>query len=80
VAPFILIPVEVMIGVLDWHANLLVMLAAWAGYLIFLLSKANFSQDQKLENSPVWTHMYLILLAMQLGFMAVYVFPIPLPH
>jgi 4-hydroxybenzoate polyprenyltransferase len=80
VAPFILIPVEVLMGVLDWHANLLVILAAWAGYLIYLLSKANFSQDQKLENSPVWTHMYLILLAMQLGFMAVYVFPISIPH
>jgi hypothetical protein len=55
-------------------------LVAWACYLIYLLSKADFTKVQKLENSPVWTHMYLILLAMQLGFMVVYVFPIPLPH
>jgi 4-hydroxybenzoate polyprenyltransferase len=80
IVPFLLIPVEVMMGIMDWHANLLVVLVAWACYLIYLLLKSDFSKRQKLENSPVWTHMYLMLLAMQLGFMAVYVFPISLPH
>jgi 4-hydroxybenzoate polyprenyltransferase len=79
VAPFILIPIATYLDILRWQSDILVVLAVWGFYLTYLLSKANFSQDQKLENSPVWTHMYLLLLAMQLGFMAVYVFPIPFP-
>lgn len=82
VAPFVLIPIGALFHILKWETNLLVVLVVWGFYLIFLLSKAKFSQDQKLENSPVWTHMYLLLLAMQLGFMAVYIFPVwfPFPH
>ena len=80
IVPFFLIPAEVILGILDWRANILVALVVWACYLIYLLSKSDFSKQQKMENSPVWTHMYLILLAMQLGFMAVYVFPLPIPH
>lgn len=80
IVPFLLIPAEIAVGVMHLHAYLLLVLAAWAGYLIYLLLKSDFSRQQKMENSPVWTHMYLILLAMQLGFMAVYVFPLPLPY
>jgi len=79
VAPFVLIPVGAEFGILKWQANLLVVLVVWGFYLIYLLSKADFSQGKKMENSPVWTHMYLLLLAMQLGFMVVYVFPVPFP-
>ncbi|MEM4730054.1 MAG: UbiA family prenyltransferase [Thermoplasmata archaeon] len=79
VLPFALIPIATYLDVLRMQANYLVLLLPWAVYLIHLLREARFEQDPHLENSPVWKHMYLMLLAMQLGFMAVFVLPLPWP-
>jgi 4-hydroxybenzoate polyprenyltransferase len=79
VIPFLLIPIAAYLGILKPQAALLAILVVWGFYLIYLLDKSKFEQDTKLENSPVWKHMYLILLALQLGFLVVYVFPIPDP-
>ena len=79
VAPFLLMPIAAYLGILRPQAALLAVLVVWGFYLIYLLDRSKFEQDTKLENSPVWKHMYLILLALQLGFLVVYVFPIPDP-
>ena len=79
VIPFLLIPIAAYFDILKPQAALLAVLVVWGFYLIYLLDKAKFEQDTRLENSPVWKHMYLILLTMQIGFMVVYVFPIPAP-
>jgi 4-hydroxybenzoate polyprenyltransferase len=79
VIPFLIIPVAAYFGVLKPQAALLGGLVVWGFYLIYLLQQSKFEQDSKLENSPVWKHMYLILLALQFGFLAVYIFPIPDP-
>lgn len=79
VIPFAIIPVATYLDLLKMQTNFLVVLVVWALYLIYLLKEARFEQDPYLENSPVWKHMYLMLLAMQLGFMMVYVLPVPWP-
>jgi len=79
VIPFLLIPIAAFLGILKPQAAILAILVVWGTYLIYLLTKAKFEQDARLENSPVWKHMYLILLALQFGFLVVYVFPIPDP-
>jgi 4-hydroxybenzoate polyprenyltransferase len=79
VIPFLIIPIAAYLDILKPQAALLAILVIWAFYLIYLLERSKFEQDTKLENSPVWKHMYLILLALQLGFLIVYVFPIPDP-
>ena len=79
VAPFALIPVATYLELLKMQANYLLLLLPWSFYLIFLLRQARFEQDPHLENSPVWKHMYLLLLMMQLGFLAVFVLPLPWP-
>lgn len=79
VFPFLLIPVAIYFDLLKVAAAWLVVLMGWGFYLIYILDKAKFEQDKRLENSPVWKHMYLMLLSMQMGFMIVYVFPIPFP-
>ncbi|MBM4249208.1 MAG: hypothetical protein FJ149_07205 [Euryarchaeota archaeon] len=79
VIPFLLLPVAAYLDILKPQAALLSILVVWGFYLIYLLDKSKFEQDSKLENSPVWKHMYLLLLAMQLGFMIVYIFPVPDP-
>jgi len=79
VLPFLLIPIAIYMNVLKSASILLTLLVIWGFYVIYLLSNARFEADAKLENSPVWRHMYLMLLALQLGFMIVYIFPISIP-
>jgi hypothetical protein len=45
----------------------------WGVYIIFLLISSAQEIDTTFENSPVWKHMYLMLVAMQLAFCVVYV-------
>jgi 4-hydroxybenzoate polyprenyltransferase len=48
-------------------------LAAWGGYTVRLLSK-NPEELSTTENHPSWTHMYLMMMAAQVGFAVAYAF------
>jgi 4-hydroxybenzoate polyprenyltransferase len=48
-------------------------LAAWGGYAAWLLLK-NPEDLARTENHPAWTHMYLLMMAAQVGFALAYVF------
>ena len=47
------------------------LLAAWGAYTVHLLRK-NPDELTTTENHPSWTHMYLMLMAAQIGFAAAY--------
>ncbi len=48
-----------------------VLLAAWGAYTVHLLRR-NPDELATTENHPSWTHMYLMLMAAQIGFAAAY--------
>ena len=47
------------------------LLAAWGAYTVHLLRR-NPDELATTENHPSWTHMYLMLMAAQIGFAAAY--------
>jgi len=49
------------------------LLAAWGAYTVHLLRR-NPDELATTENHPSWTHMYLMLMAAQVGFAAAYLF------
>ena len=49
------------------------LLAAWGAYTVHLLRR-NPDELATTENHPSWTHMYLMLMAAQIGFAAAYLF------
>jgi 4-hydroxybenzoate polyprenyltransferase len=48
------------------------LLAAWGAYTVWLLAR-NPDELATTENHPSWTHMYLMMMAAQVGFAAAYV-------
>jgi 4-hydroxybenzoate polyprenyltransferase len=76
VLPFLLIPVGVRRGILTGNPVLLDVLAAglvlYGIYTVYLLVR----KPEELaftENHPSWTHMYLMMMAAQVGFALAYV-------
>jgi len=49
-----------------------VLLALWGGYTVWLLAR-NPDELSTTENHPSWTHMYLMMMAAQIGFALAYV-------
>ena len=47
-------------------------LAAWGGYTVYLILR-NPDDLAQVENHPSWTHMYLMMMAAQVGFAVAYV-------
>lgn len=47
------------------------LLAAWGGYTVHLILK-NPADLAEVENHPSWTHMYLMMMAAQVGFAVAY--------
>ena len=74
VAPFLLIPIGVLEGYLVPESNVLLVLALWGVYVMYLLQGKAQERDPSFENSPAWKHMYLMLFALQLGFAIVYLY------
>jgi 4-hydroxybenzoate polyprenyltransferase len=54
-------------------AALGVLLALWGAYTVWLLAR-NPDELATTENHPSWTHMYLMMMAAQVGFALAYVF------
>jgi 4-hydroxybenzoate polyprenyltransferase len=58
-----------------WLLGLLgVGLAIWGGYTVYLLVR-NPDDLARVENHPSWTHMYLMMMAAQIGFAVAYLVP-----
>jgi 4-hydroxybenzoate polyprenyltransferase len=73
VIPFALIPIGIWRGHLIPETINLIILAIWGVFIVLLLYKYADVPDKKFENTPVWLHMYLMLMAIQLGFCLVYI-------
>lgn len=83
VAPWLLIPLGVVVPdpfvperpLLTGNSTMLVglgiALALWGAYTVYLILK-NPEDLAKSENHPSWTHMYLMMMAAQVGFAAAY--------
>jgi 4-hydroxybenzoate polyprenyltransferase len=71
VIPFLLIPVFIHQGLLEPHTFPLTLLSIWGLYIAWLILRN--PESLALEgNHPSWKHMYLLTMAMQLGFLASY--------
>ncbi len=75
VLPFLLMPLGVHLGVFTGNPRLLnglgVGLALWGCYTVWLLVR-NPEELAHTENHPSWTHMYLMMMALQIGFAVAY--------
>ncbi len=79
VIPFLLVPVatwEIEGRVLfPEPAKGIILLIIWGGYIVHLLRKEGRKRDKHFENSPVWVHMYLMLMALQIAFAVAFIIP-----
>lgn len=86
VLPWLLIPLGAVLRnpwspehtILTGNPTLLVILgvglALWGAYTLYLLVR-NPDDLAKVENHPSWTHMYLMMMAAQVGFAIAYLVP-----
>jgi 4-hydroxybenzoate polyprenyltransferase len=76
VLPWLLTPIGAATGILTGnHAALSVLgivLAAWGAYTVWLIVR-NPDELTATENHPSWRHMYLMMMAAQIGFAVAYV-------
>ncbi len=77
VLPFIMLPLGTSLGILTGNGLLLdllgLTLAAWGCYTVYLLVRRP-DELATTENHPSWTHMYLMMMALQVGFAISYLF------
>jgi 4-hydroxybenzoate polyprenyltransferase len=83
VVPWLLLPIGAFVpdprapqhAILTGHpwvlSGLGVLLAAWGGYTVHLILR-NPADLAEVENHPSWTHMYLMMMAAQVGFAVAY--------
>ena len=75
VFPWLLMPVGAMSGILTGNATFLTILgfalAAWGAYTVWLIVR-DPDELTATENHPSWRHMYLMMMAAQIGFAAAY--------
>ena len=76
VVPWLLMPVGAWLGVLTGNHLALVILgialALWGAYTVWLIVR-NPDELTATENHPSWRHMYLMMMAAQIGFAVAYV-------
>jgi hypothetical protein len=74
--PWLLMPAGVYSGVLTGNGTFLTILglalAAWGVYTVWLIVR-NPDELTATENHPSWRHMYLMMMAAQIGFGVAYV-------
>ena len=75
VVPWLLMPVGAQLGILTGNHTALVMLgiglALWGAYTLWLIVR-NPDELTATENHPSWRHMYLMMMAAQVGFAVAY--------
>jgi len=75
IIPFLIIPCAVFMGYLPEVALMLALIyLVWGFILAIMMFKLANVEDPKFENSPVWKQMYLMLMAIQIGFGLIFVF------
>ncbi len=71
ILPFVLLPIGTQYGILTGNRILLdllgLILIVWGSYTVHLLVRRP-DELAATENHPSWTHMYLMMMALQLGF------------
>jgi len=74
--PWLLMPVGAQLGILTGNRIALIVLgialALWGGYTLWLIVR-NPDELTATENHPSWRHMYLMMMAAQIGFAVAYV-------
>lgn len=75
IVPFFMLPLGVALGILTgstWALNLLGFgLVVWGTYVVYLMLR-DPEALAKTENHPSWTHMYLMMITLQVGFALAY--------
>ena len=75
VLPWLLLPLGVRLHILTGNGWILtalgIGLAVWGGYTVYLILR-DPEDLAKVENHPSWTHMYLMMIAAQVGFAVAY--------
>jgi len=75
--PWLLTPVGAHLGILTGNRLALdivgIVLALWGAYTVWLILR-NPDELTATENHPSWRHMYLMMMAAQVGFAAAYLF------
>jgi geranylgeranylglycerol-phosphate geranylgeranyltransferase len=71
VFPWLLMPIGVYLGILTGNPTFITLLgaglAAWGAYTVYLIVR-NPDELTATENHPSWRHMYLMMMAAQIGF------------
>src|SRR5438132_10845438 len=75
VLPWLLMPVGAQLGILTGNRLALIilgmLLALWGAYTVWLIVR-NPDELTATENHPSWRHMYLMMMAAQIGFAVAY--------
>jgi 4-hydroxybenzoate polyprenyltransferase len=75
VLPWLLMPVGAYSGILTGNATFIavlgIVLALWGAYTVWLIVR-NPEELTATENHPSWRHMYLMMMAAQIGFAVAY--------
>jgi hypothetical protein len=75
VIPWLLMPVGALTGILTGNATFLIILgialAVWGAYTVWLIVR-DPDELTATENHPSWRHMYLMMMAAQVGFAVAY--------
>ncbi len=74
VLPFLLIPLGAFADVLPLGSVKLTPLIGWGFYVVIILGSVAAMPSKKLENSKMWFHMYLMMMAMMIGLALVFVY------
>ncbi len=76
VFPFLLMPIGSMLGILTGNSIALRVLglglSGWGAYVVYLILRDPDALAST-ENHPSWTHMYLMMVAAQVGFAVAYI-------
>ena len=76
ILPWLLMPVGAATGILTGNATFItvlgIVLALWGAYTVWLIVR-NPDELTATENHPSWRHMYLMMMAAQVGFALAYV-------
>ncbi len=79
VIPFLLVPLATLglngSSILPAPTIGISLFIIWGIYIIHLMRKEGLKEDQYFENSPVWVHMYLMLIAFQISFAVALILP-----
>jgi len=70
--PFLFIPMGVTLRVLPVESIQLTPLIGWAFYIVMILSDSATVRGKNFENSLMWVHMYLMMMALMAGFAAIF--------